>query len=616
MAPGTSGSNADKRKGKEKATDAPPKRTTRFTRQTSTALDLADTAEDATADDGGDTVDYGYSDAEPHAIDSGVLISVQPATSSPQDNEELARVASGTTLETTDDQGYLSPDTEDAIAAAALAGNEVDNVAFTSAYNALVVALSEPLPRAARQNAPGNAATNPLGRLRPRTRDNPSSRLTEARSWQKERLRPHTLGTHTIPPQPQAPIETVPAADQPAPARTFTFTQEQFIAIITAAQAGQLSNLTDPASLTGTGTQAVLHDACSQGIPQGTTLSLFHTSHAHAPADASTSRPAALGGGFRPPTYPSAGNIGSLTNTLLGRLNTACAHVPAKTGPTLCTPFPDASAPSGGPSGFTPLVRKLANPSSAALHALPPTQSVLLSADDRVTPHKVQKILRSGFKEHIPLHHLTNKLMEEATFSTPPPVGGLQISGQTISIGTVSLESAGERLLTPELWIECSGNLVRSIAEHLLAGTDGVCGGPTARVIASHFEHHFATLRNRFDFISHFRHYLEYDIRIRARWVTMSAKLNLTVWQKGIWEGIRDADILRSNDALLSSIASLQNTSSTSARGGNRGGNTQSFRSSTSDRGSSSNKATSSSTAGGSNSAGSSSSTGTSRMSI
>ncbi|KAG6805735.1 hypothetical protein H0H92_014202 [Tricholoma furcatifolium] len=154
--------------------------------------------------------------------------------------------------------------------------------------------------------------------------------------------------------------------------------------------------------------------------------------------------------------------------------------------------------------------------------------------------------------------------MEEAAFQTPSSSGGIQISGQTIRLESVGLETAGECKLTPESWIECSMNLVHAIAEHLLAGTDGRCGGPTARVIAGRFEQHFTNLCSKADFISHFRIYLEYDIRMRSCWVTLSHDMDIAVWQPHIMEGLVLADVHCTSDAMISTLSNFMNNSNTS----------------------------------------------------
>ncbi|KAG6824190.1 hypothetical protein H0H92_007683 [Tricholoma furcatifolium] len=656
MAPGPVSAPPDKRKGKEKSTSQPPKAHSRLTRQASAALELENAAANAISDD--DAVNYEYSDAPNLGeIGTGIDISVLPASSS-HDVNISSRPVTGTTLDTLDEE-YLSPDTEDARAAAVLAGHDADpendlaqdcatgrldpedatlDPALlgyglgTSADNRVTADASAPFPttpavhtgrRSDRTPASGD---RPSKRTRERTQQSPwnadrdgggatSSIFPLDRAQVVAERASMTYTTREVPSNPTATqhahTQTTnslfdrlrpyaapqPSDAAPSNAAAFTLTQDQLLAIIAAAQAGTLGHLAQPASVP---TQAAA----------GTRILFPHTSRS-----AYT---------FTGPSRPSASNThsqsqahllahGIILSYLTYRMHSLVTisgnrglappapnvHRPftmAPVHPTLGTPFAPAQAPgvplpapAAAPSGFTPMVRRLANPAPSALHTLPPTQSVILSADDRVTPHKVQKILRLGFREHIPLHHLTNKLMEEAAFSPPPSGGGFQISGQTISIGSVGLDTAGERNLTAESWIECSTNLVRSIAEHLLAGSDGRCGGPTAKVIAARFEQHFNCLRGKADFIAHFRLYLEYDIRMRSRWVTMSHEMDIAVWQDRVWDAIVRADMLRSSDAMITTLSNFQNgpapgsSSSSSSRG-----KSSSFRDSGRDRASTS----------------------------
>ncbi|KAG6808419.1 hypothetical protein H0H92_004165 [Tricholoma furcatifolium] len=542
MAPSTA-------KGKEKVLGE-PKRSTRLTRQTSAALDLENTAMDSATYD--DAVDYGYSDApDPVTTDAGIRIAIVPASSSLVADDDASRPTTGSTLDLPDEE-YLSPDTEDAMAAIALAGNDTDGEEAYDMINEPTIladgittgpepgdfaieaggnpdAPATPAAHTGRRNTRTPAGSErPHKRTRERTQQSPwaatgvsgehttsvfplnraqvvaeraASSVHATQTAALESLAgPNTnhANTHTRTSESLAGPNTnhanthtctsgsladvlLPHALAGAPAAplvagaSFTLTQEQLLTIIAAAQNGSLANLVNNPSSSGTGVPgSLIHE---QGTSAG---------HAVPPVHA-TRGPQ----GIR--------RLASVSNDprrmFLGRQTAAPAAPPSAAyldvvTHGLGTPF-DAgpvAEPTANSSGFTPLVRCLANPSTAALHALPPAQSVILSADDRITPHKVQKILRSGFREHIPLHHLTNKLMEEAAFSTPSSSTGIQISGQTISLGSVGLDKTGERNLTPETWIECSMNLVRSMAEHLLAGTDGRCGGPTARIIASRFE--------------------------------------------------------------------------------------------------------------------------------
>ncbi|KAG6822246.1 hypothetical protein H0H92_014666, partial [Tricholoma furcatifolium] len=122
MAPSNAG-GADKKKGKDK-TPAEPKKSTRMTRQTSSIIEQDTALGDSAGDD--DVVDYGYSDMPDLATGgSGVRISVVPASSSRNDIEEPGRPTTGTTLDTADDE-YLSPDTEEALAANVLSGGDTE----------------------------------------------------------------------------------------------------------------------------------------------------------------------------------------------------------------------------------------------------------------------------------------------------------------------------------------------------------------------------------------------------------------------------------------------------------------------------------------------------------
>ncbi|KAG6814947.1 hypothetical protein H0H87_006342, partial [Tephrocybe sp. NHM501043] len=81
---------------------------------------------------------------------------------------------------------------------------------------------------------------------------------------------------------------------------------------------------------------------------------------------------------------------------------------------------------------------------TALRHGAPPSRSVALTADNKATPAKVQRNLRAGFQEHVPLHYLTNKKMEQAAYTPAPPAPGLQISGQQLQLTPVGLEAEGE----------------------------------------------------------------------------------------------------------------------------------------------------------------------------
>ncbi|KAG6809708.1 hypothetical protein H0H92_015060 [Tricholoma furcatifolium] len=535
MAPSTA-------KGKDKALGE-PKRSTRLTRQTSAALDLENAAMESAAYD--DAVDYGYSDApDPVFVESGVRISVVPASSSAAVGENSSGPATGSTLDVPDDD-YLSPDTEDAMAANALAGNETDIENALNTYEADddPVALAEgvaidleaedvvlrdagslgipttPGAHTGRRSVRTPAVSDrPPKRIRERTQQSPwngpvgtdvpansvfplnraqlMAERTSASVGQQANTHIPTSGSLANVLLPHAATGASPML--PSSGASFTLTQEQLLTIIAAAQNGSLANLVNPTPPTSSGvpgtsfgpdteTSSRLHLPTGSLLhEQGTANALpRHTAHTTQNTHGTAFSVTLPGNcGLAPPT-------GGPRRPFLGRPPTEPAPRPAPLFPgmataTLGTPFAADSTgaglaidPAAGASGFTPLVCRLANPSTSALHALSPAQSIVLSADDRITPYKVQRILRSGFKEHVPLHHLTNKLMEEAAFSTPSSSGGIQISGQTISLGSVGLDKTGERNLTPECWIECSMNLVRSLAEHLLAGTDGRCGGPT-----------------------------------------------------------------------------------------------------------------------------------------
>ncbi|KAG6809808.1 hypothetical protein H0H92_014670 [Tricholoma furcatifolium] len=123
MAPGNSSNAADKRKGKDKA-PAEPKKSTCLTQQASAVLDI-DTALGNSAR-GNDAIDYSYSDM-PELITSGVgvRISVVPASSLPNDPEDPVRLATGSTLDIPEDE-YLSPDTEEALAANTLTEGDTE----------------------------------------------------------------------------------------------------------------------------------------------------------------------------------------------------------------------------------------------------------------------------------------------------------------------------------------------------------------------------------------------------------------------------------------------------------------------------------------------------------
>ncbi|KAG6857287.1 hypothetical protein H0H87_006479, partial [Tephrocybe sp. NHM501043] len=87
-------------------------------------------------------------------------------------------------------------------------------------------------------------------------------------------------------------------------------------------------------------------------------------------------------------------------------------------------PFLNANGQDPTPSGITPFIWKLIKP-TALCHSAPPSQLVALTADDRVTPAKVQHILYAGFHKHVPLHYLTNKKMEQAAYIPAPLAPGL-----------------------------------------------------------------------------------------------------------------------------------------------------------------------------------------------
>ncbi|KAG6808030.1 hypothetical protein H0H92_005638, partial [Tricholoma furcatifolium] len=564
MAPGNTGGAADKRKGKDKA----PKKSTRLTRQTSSALKTETTLDDTIGDN--DIVDYGYSDLpDPVVGDNGVRISIMLASSSPNNLEESARPATGSTLDIPDVE-YLSPDTEEALAANALAGGDTEGedepvqldealaqegIVYAPEFASQNIAVPSTLATTTGCRADRTPATGerPVKRTRERSHQSPwhpgqsssifpidRAQVVAERASANIQATPglieahtHTLGAHTHAPDlhiQNAGLHNASSEAQPAPAAlgtSFTLTQDQLLAIIAAAQAGTLANL---ANALGNAITAAL---TSHNPHELTSITGSHP--AQVPQHDQTAQ-------YAQSSAPPAQQHASLA------IHGNHTYVPSNAAPC----------------------RALANPSTTALHAMPPAQTVLLSADDRVTPHKVQKILRSGFREHIPLHHITNKLMEEAAFQTPSTSGGIQISGQTIRLESVGLETAGERKLSPETWIKCSMNLVRAIAEHLLAGTDGRCGGPTAWVIAARFEQHFANLRSKADFISHFHIYLKYDIRIRSRWVTMSHDMDIAVWQPHILESLVLADVHRTSDAMISALSNFQNTTNTSQTSSSR----------------------------------------------
>ncbi|KAG6805732.1 hypothetical protein H0H92_014211 [Tricholoma furcatifolium] len=128
MAPSTSNAAPDKKKGKGKAdTLTKPDGPKRVTRQSSFVTEPEPPTGEPAVNDGIDAVDYKYSDAyKPEAVVNDVLISVLPASPAATTTLDSAHVHSGDTLDSRDDQGYLSPDTEEAIAAAVLSGGIID----------------------------------------------------------------------------------------------------------------------------------------------------------------------------------------------------------------------------------------------------------------------------------------------------------------------------------------------------------------------------------------------------------------------------------------------------------------------------------------------------------
>ncbi|KAG6843554.1 hypothetical protein H0H87_003256 [Tephrocybe sp. NHM501043] len=169
--------------------------------------------------------------------------------------------------------------------------------------------------------------------------------------------------------------------------------------------------------------------------------------------------------------------------------------------PTLGMPFLDSSRQDPQPSGITPFICKLAKP-IALHHTTPPSCSVTLTADNKATLAKVQHILHAGFHEHVPLHYLSNKKMEEAAYTPASLAPGLQILGQQLHLTLVGLEAEGKHDLISELWIECSINLVCPQCEHLNTESDPCPGRDTTNTIADIFAQHFEHICGAANFVS------------------------------------------------------------------------------------------------------------------
>ncbi|KAG6807014.1 hypothetical protein H0H92_009158 [Tricholoma furcatifolium] len=505
------------------------------------------------------------------------------------------------------DDEYLSPDTEEAIAASALAGGDtkreeeplqpddvlaLEDQVFATEFAGQGPGVDVPSTLAAntgrRTNCTPATSDHPAKRTRERTQQSPWHPAQPSSVFPLDRAQvmaertagmlnpmPAPVSTHTR----TADTHILGSNSSNGPSLTptgvqqstsFMLSHEQLLAIISAAQAGTLANLAHApvnaiTAALGTFTVSLSHHELTQILGVAAPSQTPHHEHHNQQAQASL-----------PPSPPQTSLDTHGNRSYIPSNAPPCR---AYLGMHAPEPFQQPSLPFlsiPNPNLGTPFP---ADPADARPHLGPLAQA------SGFTP---LKILRSGFQEHIPLHHISNKLMEEATFQSPSSSGRIQISGQTIRLESVRLEMAGERKLTPETWIECSMNLIHAIAEHLLAGNDGRCGGPTARVIAARFEQHFTNLRSKADFISHFRIYLEYDIHMRSRWVTLSHNMDIAVWQPHIMEGLVLADIHCTSDAMISALSNFQNSAGSSQSGSSssRGRSTQqtSFRDSNRDR--------------------------------
>ncbi|KAG6886621.1 hypothetical protein C0992_003150 [Termitomyces sp. T32_za158] len=168
-------------------------------------------------------------------------------------------------------------------------------------------------------------------------------------------------------------------------------------------------------------------------------------------------------------------------------------------------------------------------------HGLPPEVGRLLSAADKVFPHKVIRALEGGMLEYIPLNLLTDEACRAAAHEPPPAESAFVIANGKLRLPVTSFDTSKEDKLSFDEWGAATDNLVDAMHKHLRAGEDAGSGGHVANVIADSFARHFKYLKNMNNARLLFPVILHYDRRLRGIFIRESHTFRMDTFQNDIW---------------------------------------------------------------------------------